>query len=214
LERTFEEQVPEQYRNFKDIFEKSSFDKLPESRKWDHAIDMKPDWKPKMAKIYPLSLNQQKELDVFLEENLKSSQIIVSKSPQASPFFFVKKKDGKLQPVQDYRELNKDTIPNATTLPLMSKVVHRLRKAKVFTALDVHWGFNNIRIKRGDKWKAAFLTNQGLFEPQVMFFGLTNSPATFQTMMNKLFRELIAEGHIIVFMDDIIIFTEDLDEHC
>jgi len=63
--------------------------------------------------------------------------------------------------------------------------------------LDVHWGYNNVRIKEGDEWKAAFRTNRGLFEPLVMFFGLTNSPATFQTMMNDIFQDLISKGVIL-----------------
>jgi hypothetical protein len=85
--------------------------------------------------------------------------------------------------------------------------------AKYYTKLDVRWGYNNIRIKEGDEWKAAFRTNRGLFEPLVMFFGLCNSPATFQTMMNDIFRQLIEEGVVAVYMDDILIFTKTLEEH-
>jgi hypothetical protein len=75
--------------------------------------------------------------------------------------------------------------------------------------MDIRWGYNNVRIKSGDEWKAAFITNQGLFEPTVMFFGLMNSPATFQTMMNAIFTPEIAEGWLIVYMDDILIATKD-----
>jgi hypothetical protein len=71
-----------------------------------------------------------------------------------------------------------------------------------------------VQIKEGDKWKAAFITNRGLFEPLVMFFGLTNSPVTFQTMMNHLFKELITRGSVVVYMDDILIFTETIEAHC
>ncbi|KDR72003.1 hypothetical protein GALMADRAFT_24724, partial [Galerina marginata CBS 339.88] len=88
-----------------------------------------------------------------------------------------------------------------------------LRGARYFTKFDIRWGYNNIRIKEGDEWKAAFITNRGLFEPLVMFFGLTNSPATFQTMMNELFSGLITRGVVIVYMDDILIFTKTLEEH-
>jgi hypothetical protein len=105
------------------------------------------------------------------------------------------------------------TIKNSYPLPLISDIINRLKKAKYFTKLNVRWGYNNIRIKKGDEWKAAFRTNKGLFEPLVMFFGLTNSSATFQTMMNNLFSELIDKGVVIVFIDDILIFTEDLDQH-
>jgi len=105
----------------------------------------------------------------------------------ASPFFFVKKKDGKLRPTQDYRKVNDATIKNRYPLPLISKLVDKLKGLKVFTKLDVRWGYNNVRMKEGDEWKAAFRTNHGLYEPTVMFFGLTNSPATFQAMMDHIF---------------------------
>ena len=83
-----------------------------------------------------------------------------------------------------------------------------------FTKFDVRWGYNNIHIKDGDQWKAAFKTNKGLFELTVMFFGLTNSPATFQTMMDDIFRHKIATGAVIIYMDDILIATSGtLDMH-
>jgi len=79
--------------------------------------------------------------------------------------------------------------------------------------LDVCWGFNNVRIKPRDEWKTAFRTNRGLFEPLIMFFGMTNSPATFQTMMNDVFRTIIAEGIVVVYLDNILIFTKTKEEH-
>jgi transposase InsO family protein/predicted aspartyl protease len=199
--------------DFLSVFEKTTFDKLPERKRWDHAIELKPGTEPFNSKIYPLSVDEQKELDKFIEEHLQSGRIRPSKSPIASPFFFIKKKDGSLRPVQDYRKLNEMTIKNRYPLPLISEVIHKLRRAKIFTKLDVRWGYNNVRIKEGDEWKAAFITNRGLYEPLVMFFGLTNSPATFQTMMNDLFRHLINEGVVIVYMDDILIYTETEEEH-
>ena len=131
----------------------------------------------------------------------------------ASPFFFVKKKDGSLRPVQDYRRLNNITVKNRYPLPLISELVNQLHGAQYFTKLDVRWGYNNVRIKEGDEWKAAFRTNRGLFEPLVMFFGLTNSPATFQTMMNDIFHDLILEGVVCIYLDDILIFTRTVEEH-
>jgi hypothetical protein len=211
--KSFEELVPKEYHQFRDVFSKDSFDRLPDRKPWDHAIELKPGSEPFRTKIYPLSPNEQKELDGFLDENLKSGRIRPSKSPMASPVFFVKKKDGSLRLVQDYRKLNDITIKNSYPLPLISDIITKLQKAKYFTKLDVRWGYNNVRIKEGDEWKAAFRTNRGLFEPLVMFFGLTNSPATFQTMMNDLFMELIDNCVVIVFMDDILIFTETLDHH-
>jgi len=131
----------------------------------------------------------------------------------AAPVFFIKKKDGSLRLVQDYRALNAVTVKNKYPLPLISELVSQLCRAQYFTKLDVRWGFNNIRIKPGNEWKAAFRTNRGLFEPLVMFFGMTNSPATFQTMMNDMFRTIIAEGIVVVYLDDILIFMKTEEEH-
>ena len=131
----------------------------------------------------------------------------------ASPVFFIKKKDGSLRLVQDYRALNMVTIKNRYPIPLISELVNQLQGARYFTKLDVRWGYNNVRIREGDEWKAAFRTNRGLFEPLVMFFGLTNSPATFQTMMNDIFADLVREGRVCVYLDDILIYTETQEEH-
>ena len=205
--------IPEYLSEFNSVLAKESFDALPEPREWDHAIELVPGSNSVSCKIYPLSPSEQKELDAFLKENLASGRIRPSKSPMASPVFFIKKKDGSLRLVQDYRTLNSATVKNKYPLPLISELVNRLQGAKYFTKLDVRSGFNNVRMKSGDEWKAAFRTNRGLFEPLVMFFGLTNSPATFQTMMDSIFSELIAEGVVVVYLDDIRIFTQGLEEH-
>ena len=99
---------------------------------------------------------------------------------------FIKKKDGSLIFVQDYHKLNDITIKNAYPLPLVPDIMNNVShaKAKYLTKLNVRWGYSNVHIEEGDEWKAAFQTNCGLYEPHVMFFSLTNSPATFQTMMN------------------------------
>jgi len=204
---------PDCVRGFKSVFAKEDFNVLPEHRQWDHAIELIPGVEPKSSKVYPLSPVEQKELDSFLEENLRTGRIRPSKSPMAAPVFFIKKKDGSLWLVQDYRALNSMTVKNKYSLPLISELVSQLHGARYFTKLDVHWGFNNIHIKPKDEWKAAFRTNQGLFKPLVMFFGMTNSPATFQTMMNDIFRNLIAEGIVVVYLDDILIFTKTEEEH-
>lgn len=206
--------LPDKFiREFAPVFDKAAFDQLPPRRVWDHAIELKPDARPIKSKIYPLSKSEQGELDKFLEEHLASGRIRPSKSEYASPFFFVKKKDGSLRPVQDYRRLNEMTIKNRYPLPLVSDLMDKLKGAQYFTKLDVRWGYNNVRMKEGDEHKAAFLTNRGLFEPLVMFFGLTNSPATFQAMMNENFKDLIAAGHVVIYMDDILIFTDDIPTH-
>ena len=83
----------------------------------------------------------------------------------------------------------------------------------MFTKMDLRWGYNNVRIKEGDEWKAAFTMPEGSFKPTVMFFGLTNSPATFQAMMNKLLRDLTNTGKVAVFIDDVIVGTETEEGH-
>jgi Reverse transcriptase (RNA-dependent DNA polymerase) len=109
--------------------------------------------------------------------------------------------------------LNEITIKNCYPLLLTHELIDRVKGSKFFTKLDIHWGYNNIHIKEGDEWKATFKTNCGMFKPLIMFFGLTNSPATFQTMMNDIFWDLINQGHIIIYLDDILIFIETMEEH-
>jgi len=206
-----EKHIPPHLRGFHSVFSKDSFDEG--TKPWNHAVELTSDATPKSCKVYPLSASEQKELDAFLKENLESGWIRPSKSPMAAPVFFVKKKDGKLHLVQDYRALNAMTVKNKYPLPLILELIAKLCGAKYFTKLDVWWGFNNVQIKEGDKWKAAFKTNRSLYELLVMFFGLTNSPATFQTMMDDIFEDLISEGVVVVYLDDILIFTETLEEH-
>ena len=186
---------------------------MPEQKKWDHPIDLKPDFVPKDSHIYPMNPEECQKLREFLDENLKKGYIRPSTSPQASPFFFVSKKDSKkLRPCQDYRRLNTGTIKNAYPLPRISDLLDKLKGAKYFTKLDLRWGYNNIRIKEGDELKAAFKTCFGLFEPLVMFFGLCNSPPTFQNMMDEIFLMETQEGWIIIYMDDILIFSKNRKE--
>ena len=135
------------------------------------------------------------------------------KSPQTALVFFVGKKDGKKQIVQDYKYLNEWTIKNNYPLLLISDVLENIGTKKLFTKMDLRWGYNNVRIKEGDEWKAAFTILEGSFEPTVMFFRLTNSPATFQAMMNELLRDLINTGKVAVFIDDVIVETETEEGH-
>jgi Reverse transcriptase (RNA-dependent DNA polymerase) len=143
------------------------------------------------------------------KENLKKGYIQPSQLLIASPFFFVSEKDGKLQPCQDYRYLNNWTIKNSYPLPLILEIMDKLKGAKYFTKLDVRWGYNNIRIRKGDKWKVAFKMKKGLFEPTVMFFRMCNSPATFQAMMDNIFMTMIDNQLVI---DNILIFANTKEE--
>jgi len=96
---------------------------------------------------------------------------------------------------------------------LISDIVENIGMKKVFTKMDLKWGYNNVWIKKGGEWKAAFMTPEGSFEPTVMFFGLTNSPVTFQVMMNELLRDLINMGKVAAFIDDVIVGTETEEGH-
>jgi len=144
---------------------------------------------------------------------LRKEYIKPSKLLQTAPVFFVGKKDGKKRMVQDYRYLNKWTIKNNYPLSLILDIVENIGMKKVFTKMDLKWGYNNVRIKKGDEWKAAFMTSEGSFEPTIMFFGLTNSLATFQVIMNELLKDLINRGKIAAFIDDVIIGTETEKGH-
>src|SRR5712675_1744759 len=198
--------IPTEYRRHQKVFSEEAAQRFPESRVWDHAIELKPGAPSTLpGKIYALSQLELQELQKFVKEHLAKGYIRPLKSPYAAPFFFIKKKDGKLRPVQDYRRLNEWTIHNRYPLPLIPQLINRVRMKKLFTKFDVHWGYNNVRIKEGDEWKAAFITNEGLYEPTVMFFGMTNSPATFQAMMNAIFEDEIREGWLTVYMDDMLI---------
>jgi Reverse transcriptase (RNA-dependent DNA polymerase) len=211
-DKTDEQLVPVEHHKYLDIFSEEKAHPFPESRPWDHKIKMKEGFEPKSFKNYNLTPAEQIELDKFLKENLEKGYIRPSQSPMASPFFFVSKKDGKLQPCQDYQYLNNWMVKNSYPLPLISEIMDNLKGTKYFTKLDVRWGYNNVQIRKEDEWKAAFKTNKGLFEPTVMFFGMCNSLATFQAMMDDIFMTMIDNRLVIVYMDDILIFADMKEE--
>ena len=115
--------------------------------------------------------------------------------------------------VQDYRYLNEWMIKNNYHLPLISNIVENIGTKRVFTKLDLQQSYNNVKIKEEDEWKAAFTTLEELFEPTVIFFGLTNSPATFQAMMNEILWNLINTREIVSFINHVIVRTEKEEEH-
>ena len=127
--------------------------------------------------------------------------------------FFVGKKDGRKRIVQDYWYLNKWTVKNNYLLSLILDIIENMGTKKVFTKMDLRWEYNNMRIKEVDKWKAAFMTLEESFEPTVIFFGLTNLPATFQAIINKLLRNLINTGKVAAFIDDVIVGMEGEEGH-
>ena len=213
-------EVPTEYQQFAKVFSEEESKCYPPKRAWDHAIEFKKDAPEAIdCKVYPMNWIEDKAVQKFLHDELEKGYIREFKSPYASSFFFVRKKDGKMRPVQDYRKINTITIQNQYPLPLIADLIRDLSNAHIYTKLDVRWGYNNVHIREGDEKKAAFKTRYGLFEPTVMYFGLTNSPATFQTMMNYIYRNVILKHEplgttICVYMDDIGIATcTNLDDH-
>jgi len=117
-----------------------------------------------------MTIKEDEALNQWLDKQLKVELIKESKSRYVAPCFYIPKKDRSLWLVQDYQKLNQVTIKNKTLLPLIVEVIDKLKEAKYFNKLDLIWGYNNVQIKEGDKWKAAFLINKGLLEPQVMYY--------------------------------------------
>ena len=206
------ERIPVNYHDFLGLFTEEAAARLPPSRACDHSIELKRGFIPKKARVYPMTLTEETQMKDFITENLQKGFIQPSKSPQASACFFVGKKDGTGRLCQDYRYLNEWTVKNSYPLPLTQDLLDKLHGARFFTSLDVRSGYNNILVRKQDRWKAAFITKFGLFEPTVMFFGLCNSPATFQAFMDDIFRAEITSDAIIIYMDDILIFGRTLEE--
>ena len=215
------------------MFGKKQSERMPTRKLWDHIIDVREGFMLKKGKVYPLSREEREEVREsreereevkesreereevreFVKEQLWKGYIWPSKSPQTVPVFFVGKKDGKKRMVQDYQYLNEWTVKNNYLLPLILDLLENIGTKKVFMKMNLRWGYNNVRIKEGDEWKAAFTTPEGSFEPTVMFFGLTNSPATFQAMMNELLRDLTNTGKVAVFIDNVIVGMETEEGH-
>jgi hypothetical protein len=190
-DKTDEQLVPANITNIWTYLAKKGHTIFPNQDLGITKIEIKEGFEPKSFKNYNLTPAEQIELDKFLKKNLEKWYIQPSQLPMASPFFFVSKKDGKLRPCQDYQYLKDWTVKNSYSLPLILEIMDKLKGAKYFTKLDVCCGYNNVQIRKGDKWKVAFKTNKGLFEPTMMFFGMCNSSATFQAMMDNIFIMMI-----------------------
>ena len=214
-----EVEVPKEYKQHSKVFSEEESHRFPPSRPWDHAIDLKEGALEAInCKIIPTTREEDEALKTFIKEQLERGYIRKSKSPYASAFFFIKKKDRKLRPIQDYRKLNQHTIRNKYPLPLIPELISQVKDANIFSKFDIHWGYNNIRIKEGDQHKAAFKTKYGLYEPNVMFFGLTNSPATFQAMMDHILQPwadkwAIEDVNGSWYMDDVLVASWNRKKH-
>ena len=206
-------EIPTEYNCFKWLFSEEASQRFPPSHPWDHAIELKPNAPNAIpCKVYPMMLAEDKALEEFIREQYAKGYIRPSKLPYASPFFFIKKRDGKLRPVQDYRRLNLHTIKNQYPLPLITDLTNSFAGAHIFTKLDIRWGYNNIQINEGNEYKVVFKTKYGLWEPTVMFFSLCNSPSTFQAMMDWIFRPIIDKWEslgtkVSKYMDNVVVAT-------
>src|ERR1700741_1699973 len=205
-------EIPQEFRQYHKVFSDEESQRLPKHQPWDHKIDFLPNTQMRKTGVYRLTPPEMKALRKYLDTGLQQGTLRPSESPIACSFFFIDKKDGQLRPVVDYRPANEITRKNAAPIPLIPELIDKLLGARFFTKLDVCWGYNNIQIREGDEWKTAFKTLLGLYESLVMTFGLCNAPATFQTFMDTQFVDLIATGHVIIYLDDILIFATTMNE--
>ena len=160
-----------------------------------------------------MSKNEREKVQNFVNDQLRKGYIRPLKSPQTSPVFFVSKKNRSKRMVMDYYSLNKQTVKNNYLLLLITDLIDNIGSKKVFTKMDLQWGFNNVRIKEGDEWKGAFTMHIGLFEPTIMFFGITNSSATFQAMMNEILRDLANKSKVATFVNNVLVETKTEGGH-
>ncbi|KAF8722770.1 Retrotransposon gag protein, partial [Rhizoctonia solani] len=184
------EGVPPEYHQYAKVFGEEEFNKLPPHRHYNIGIELTEEG-PLNSPLYSMTDAKSSTLKDWLRDELKAGKIQPSKSSISSPVMFVPKKDGSRCLVVDYRRLNNRTKKNVYPLPCPDDLMAQLRGAKVFTKLDLRWGYNNVRVKEGDEWKTAFRTKYGLYKSLVMTFGLTNAPASFQHFMNNLFKDLL-----------------------
>ena len=185
---------------------------LPPTREVDHKIELVPGAVPPSRPTFRLSESELVELKKQLDELVKAGFIRPSKSPFGAPILFVKKKDGTMRMCVDYRALNNVTIKNSYPLPRVDELFDRLQGAKFFSKIDLRSGYHQIRIFDEDIPKTAFRTRYGHFEFMVLPFGLTNAPGTFMHLMHETFREYL-DDFVLVFLDDILIFSNTLEEH-
>ncbi|SYW81095.1 uncharacterized protein UHO2_07003 [Ustilago hordei] len=204
--------IPKPYQHLRDVFDEVEADKLPHHTEHDLHLELIEGGKPPQGPLYLKGPKEMSELRRYLDENLEKGFIRPSKSPARSPVLFVPKKDGGLRLCVDYRGLNKITVKNRAPLPLIEEQLFLLRKARIYTKLDLRAAYNLIQIAKGDEWKTAFGTQLGLYEYLVMPFGLANAPAHFQSFINDIFRDIIGI-YVVVYLDDFLIFSDTEEAH-
>lgn len=207
-----EPRIPEEYREFQDVFTAPADGVLPKHGPFDHEINTMEGTEPTFKPIYQLSQKESDTLKEYIDENLKKGYIRASKSSAGYPIIFVPKKDGSLRLCVDYRHLNSITIKDRHPLPLIHEMQDRIGGAKYFSKYDITNAYHRIRIKPGHEWKTAFRTKFGHYEYKVMPFGLTNAPATFQRFIFKALEEYL-DIFVVAYLDDILVFSKTLEEH-
>ena len=204
--------IPKPYQHLRDVFDEVEADRLPQHTEHDLHLELMEGSRPPQGPLYLKGPKEMSELRKYLDENLMKGFIRPSKSPARSPVLFVPKKDGGLRLCVDYRGLNEITVKNRAPLPLIEEQLFLLRKAKIYSKLDLRAAYNLIRIAKGDEWKTAFGTQLGLYEYLVMPFGLANAPAHFQSFINVIFRDIIGV-YVVVYLDDFLIFSDTEEAH-
>ncbi|KAL0559551.1 hypothetical protein IC582_004165 [Cucumis melo] len=198
-------------RDYPDVFPEE-LPGLPPHREVEFAIELEPGTVPISRAPYRMAPAELKELKVQLQELLDKGLIRPSVSPWGAPVLFVKKKDGSMRLCIDYRELNKVTVKNRYPLPRIDDLFDQLQGATVFSKIDLRSGYHQPRIKDEDVPRTTFRSRYGHYEFIVMSFGLTNAPAVFMDLMNRVFREFL-DTFVIVFIDDILIYSKTEAEH-
>jgi hypothetical protein len=198
-------------RDFPNVFPEE-LPRMPPDREVEFVIDLLPGTAPISKRPYRMSVEELKELKKQLTELQEAGYIHPSSSPWGAPVLFVQKKDGSQRMCVDYRSLNDVTIKNKYPLPRIEDLFDQMRGARVFSKIDLKSGYHQIKIRPSDIPKTAFSTRYGLYDFTVMSFGLTNAPAYFMNLMNKVFMEYL-DRFIVVFIDDILIYSKNDSDH-
>src|SRR3954471_14124421 len=185
---------------------------MPPDRDIEFLIELLPSTGPISKRPYRMPANDLEEIKKQIKELLEKGYIRPSSSPWGAPVPLVAKKDGSLRMVVDYHSLNEATIKNKYPLPMINDLFDQLEGASVFSKIDLRSGYHQLKIREQDIPKTAFTTRYGLYEYTVMSFGLTNAPAYFMSMMNKVFMEFL-DKFVVVFIDDILIYSKNEEEH-